>query len=123
MEMNITWISIFRNPIYKDRIRKIIFRQNKLKLNLKYFEHQDTLINYDFESGIPYFEDLFSYKLKYLFKKPREINEPISQFHKDLAASMQSVMEDIVIEKLNNYQRDKNMKIFVFLEAVHLTLC
>lgn len=102
-------LASFGNPIYKDRIRKIIFLdKNKLKLNLKYFEHQDTLINYDFESGIPYFEDLFSYKLKYLFGKPREINEPISQFHKDLAASMQSVMEDIVIEKLNNYQRDKN---------------
>ncbi len=110
-EYKVMGLASYGKPIYKDRIKKIIYLdKNKLKLNLKYFEHQHKAINYDFESGIPYFEDLFSNKMKYLFGNPREINEPITQFHKDLAASMQSVMEDIVIEKLDKYNASKKYK-------------
>ena len=122
-EYKVMGLASYGKPIYKDRIKKIIYLdKNKLKLNLKYFEHQHKAINYDFESGIPYFEDLFSNKMKYLFGNPREINEPITQFHKDLAASMQSVMEDIVIEKLDKYNASKKYRIFVFPVVVHLTL-
>ena len=107
-EYKVMGLASYGKPIYTDRIKKIIFEdKNFFRLNLKYFDHYETTINYDFESGVPFFEDLFSNKLEHLFGRSRQINEPISQLHKDIASSLQKVMEEIVTNKLNAINKNK----------------
>ena len=110
-EYKVMGLASYGNPIYKDRIKKIIKKDNKsLFLDLNYFDHHQTVIDYDFDSGYPFFDDLYSFKFEKLFGKSRAINEPIRQVHKDLASSLQKAFEEVVIEKINiladKYQLD-----------------
>ena len=111
-EYKVMGLASYGKPIYYDRVKKIIKEDNNFfKLSLKYFTHNNIFIDYNFESGVPYFGDLYSENLEKLFGKPRQINDPILNFHKDLAASFQKVFEDIIIAKIQNlyetYKVDK----------------
>ncbi len=106
-EYKIMGLASYGKPIFKDRIKKVIHQnKNFFKLNLKYFDHHRSVVDYDFESGSPYFEDLYSLNLEKLLGKSRKFNEPISQFHKDLASSIQSVFEDIILEKIDHIYKN-----------------
>ena len=103
-EYKVMGLSSYGKPIYAERLKKevIHFQENTIKLNLQYFSHHTSNFSYYFENGIPIFENLYSKKLSNLFGKPRTIDEKISNFHKDLAASVQTVFEEYIIKILNN---------------------
>jgi carbamoyltransferase len=107
-EYKVMGLASYGEPKYKDRIKKILkFKsQNFFNIDLKYFDHHESVIDYDFESGYPYFDDLYSKKFEKLFGKSRKPNEPIKEIHKDLAASLQKGFEEVILEKLN----DLNLK-------------
>ena len=100
-EYKVMGLASYGKPIYKDRIIKILKnKKNFFKLDLNYFDHHQSIIDYDFESGYPFFDDLYTLKIEKLFGKARNINEPIKQIHKDIAASLQTGFEEVVIQKL-----------------------
>ena len=101
-EFKVMGLASYGKPIFEDKILKNIISidRDKFKLNLKYFTHHTSEFSYYFENGIPVFENLFSNKISNLFGRPRELNEPINQFHKDLAASVQSVFEKAVLSNI-----------------------
>lgn len=103
-EYKVMGLASYGKPIYKDRVKKILKsnKDNFFDLDLKYFDHHESVMDYDFESGYPYFDDLYSKKFEKLFGKSRKSNDQIQELHKDLAASLQSVFEEIILEKLNN---------------------
>ena len=105
-EYKVMGLASYGDPIYKDRIKKIIQNENNfLELNLDYFDHHQTVIDYDFDSGYPFFDDLYSSKFEQLFGKSRGINEPILKMHKDLASSLQTAFEEIILEKLQSLHK------------------
>jgi carbamoyltransferase len=105
-EYKVMGLASYGKPIYKDRIKKIIKRgKNFFQLDLSYFDFKNTIIDYDFESGIPFFDDLYSDKIEKLFGKPRSINDPITQIHKDIASSLQKCIEEIVLEKIEELKK------------------
>ncbi len=111
-EYKVMGLASYGRPIYCDRVKKVLKKdENFFKLSLKYFSHNNIFMDYDFNSGSPFFGDLYSENLEKLFGKPRFLNEPITKFHKDLAASFQKVFEDIIINKLQSlnqkYKIDK----------------
>lgn len=112
-EYKVMGLASYGKPVYKDRIKKILksYKEDFFNLDLKYFEHHESVIDYDFESGYPYFDDLYSKKFEKLFGRSRKSNEPILAFHKDLAASLQQAFEEIILQKLNDlfdkYKLDK----------------
>ena len=62
-----------------------------------------------------------SNKFNKLFaKKPRNPETELTQFHMDLAASIQSVTEEIVIKLAKSLRKETNKRIYVFLEELHL---
>ena len=110
-EYKVMGLASYGNPIYKDRIKKIIKKgKNFFQLDLSYFDFKNTIIDYDFDSGIPFFDDLYSSKIQKLFGKPRGINEPINQIHKDIASSLQQALEEIVLEKIDKLKNKYKFK-------------
>ena len=99
-EYKIMGLAPYGKPIYKEKILKNIVDVNEngfFKLNMKYFNYESglTMINEEFEN---FFE-----------KKTRNRIEPIEDFHKNMACSIQKVLEEIII-KIVNYIKRKYKK-------------
>ena len=88
-EYKLMGLAPYGNPIYEDKIKKLIDVKNDgtFRLDQKYFNYATglTMTNKNFH-------DLFG-------QKPRNPkNEKITQFHMDIAASIQKVTEEIMIK-------------------------
>lgn len=102
-EYKVMGLAAYGEPKYKNRVYKLLdLNSNSFyKLNLEYYNHYKETFSYYQESGSPFFDNLYSSEFEELFGPSRKLEEKVSTYHKDVAASMQSVMEEIVINKLN----------------------
>ena len=87
-EYKLMGLAPYGKPIYKDLIYKNLIKINEdysFKLNQKYFNYQTglTMTNNNFD--------------KLFDRKPRKENENIDQKHMDIAASIQKVTEELLI--------------------------
>lgn len=112
-EYKMMGLAAYGKAIYKKKILKL-FKSNSnsfIDLNLKYFSHHKNSFSHNHEGGSPSFSNLFSKNFEIFFGLPRKFNKKVTTYHKNLAASVQAVFEDKVIEKLNElyetYQIDK----------------
>ncbi len=122
-EYKVMGLAAYGEKKYINEIYKLfkIKKDNSYELNLEYFEHHHKSFSYYFENGAPFFDNFFNKKFENLFKKKSRLsNEPILQFHMDVAASAQHVFEQIILIILRKKLEKKNIKIFVFREDVHL---
>jgi carbamoyltransferase len=107
-EYKMMGLSSFGKPDYYDLILKEVFDQNKkLSLNLKYFDHTDKNFSYKFE-GHPNQNDLYNEKLEKLFNIEKLKTDKITNIHKDIAASVQKVFENKLLEICNDI-KDMNI--------------
>ena len=112
-EYKVMGLAAYGNKKYIDEMYKLfkIKKNNSYELNLDYFEHHHKSFSYYFENGAPFFENFFNDKFENLFnQKSRLSNDPINQFHKDIAASAQHVFEEIIIILLQKKLKDSNYK-------------
>ena len=112
-EYKVMGLAAYGNKKYIDEMYKLfqIKKNNSYELNLNYFEHHHKSFSYYFENGAPFFENFFNDKFEKLFnQKSRLSNEPINQFHKDIAASAQHVFEEIILILLRKKLKDSNYK-------------
>jgi len=95
-EFKVMGLSAYGKPIYKDLLNKLLIQRknNKYELNLKYFIHHKEKINYCWNNSSPYIKNLYSNELIKLLGPERLKENAITEFHKDIAASMQAVYED-----------------------------
>lgn len=96
-------LSAYGRPIYIDKLRKLFINSGcgKFKLNLKYFRHHIENTNYCWNNSTPFYSNLFSDELENLIGPRREQNEKISNYHMDIASSMQYIYEEVFFELLN----------------------
>ena len=90
----------YGKPIYKEKIFRDMVKVNNngfFKLNMKYFNYETglTMINREFEN--------------FFGKKIRKKTEPIENFHKNVAASIQLSLEEIIF-KIARYIKEKYKK-------------
>lgn len=78
----------------------------QFKLNLDYFIHHNTKVDYQWTGGSPIIGSLFNQdKLESLLEiKLRKKDEKLEQVHFDLAQSIQSIYEDVFFNILNAKQ-------------------
>ena len=100
-EYKLMGLAPYGNPIYEDKIRQLvdIKEDGTFRLNQDYFNYATGLT-------------MTSSKFHNLFgQKPRNpINEKLTQFHMDIAASIQKVTEDIMINLLKSLCKEYNIK-------------
>ncbi len=75
------------------------------RLNMKYFTSPTKgIISYK-EDHIPVVNSLYNGQMESWFGKSREQHEPLTQQHKDLAASVQRITEETIFHMLNHLQK------------------
>ena len=100
-EYKLMGLAPYGNPIYVDKIMKLIDIKNDgtFRLDQKYF---------NYATGLTMTND----KFHHLFgQKPRDpMREKLTQFHMDIAASIQKVTEDIMIKLSRSIRNEYNIK-------------
>ncbi len=90
-EYKVMGLGAYGKPVLVHKVYKVIKVKDNgsFKLDLKYFSFRE-----DFTMWSKHFEELFG--------KPRRPNEPVTKRHKDIAASIQAVTEEIYFKMLNH---------------------
>jgi carbamoyltransferase len=100
-EYKLMGLAPYGNPIFEDKIHQLvdIKEDGTFRLNQDYFNYATGLT-------------MTSSKFHNLFgQKPRNpINEKLTQFHMDIAASIQKVTEDIMINLSKSLRKEYNIK-------------
>ena len=109
-EYKVMGLSSYGKPIYFDLFNKIIFKTSNglFKLNKHYFKHFKGGIDMQWLDTTPVVSALYTDKWFQLFGLSRNKNQSIEQQHRDLAASAQKVVEDIVFHMLNHLHQNVN---------------
>ncbi|MBD1141200.1 carbamoyltransferase [Pelagibacterales bacterium SAG-MED39] len=100
-EYKLMGLAPYGNPNYEDKIKELIDIKNDgtFRLDQKYFNYATGLTMTNNK-----FNDLFG-------QKPRNSkNEKITQFHMDIAASIQKVTEEIMIKLAKSVQKEYGIK-------------
>lgn len=106
-EYKVMGMAPYGTPAYLDKLKDVVklTKNGLFKLNLKYFRKGTSgVISYG-EDNIPVVADLFSDYMISKFGKPRGKDEPLTQYHKDLAASVQKMTELTIFHMLNHLYR------------------
>ena len=100
-EYKLMGLAPYGSPIYEDKVKKLVDIKNdgSFRLNQKYFNYATGLTMTNEK-----FHNLFG-------KKPRDPKkEKITQFHMDIAASVQKVTEEIMIKLTKAIRKEYNIK-------------
>jgi carbamoyltransferase len=106
-EYKVMGLAPYGEPKYVDKISKIIqFTPDGLfKLDLSYLiSPTEGIISYG-EDNIPQVTSLFSKKMISEFGEVRKKEEPLTQYHKDMAASVQRTTENVIFHLLTELHK------------------
>lgn len=111
-EYKVMGLSPYGEAKYLDKMKDVItLKDNGLfELNEEYFIHSTEGVAMTWENGAPFIGRIYSDKMIEVFGKPKDKDEPLTQYHKDLAASVQQYCEDVIFHVLNNLQRRTGLK-------------
>lgn len=110
-EYKVMGMAPYGQPIYIDKLNDVVTLTNDglFKLNLSYFRTGTAgIISYD-SNNTPVVATLFSDKLVKTFGTPRKKDEPLTQYHKDLASSVQRFTEKIIYHLLTHLQKQTGL--------------
>ncbi len=111
-EYKVMGLAPYGKPIYIDKIQKTIrFTDDGLfELNLKYFRHPKEGVAMSWNGGEPKIGTLYSEELVLEFGGARGKDEALTDFHRDIAASVQAVCEKAIFHILTHLHRRTGQK-------------
>lgn len=111
-EYKLMGLTAYGEPKYLPQMKEIVhvYPDGKFALNIKYFLHDHRKFTFQWEKGSPVVGQIFSDKLETLLgQPPRKAEEPVSQWHKDVAASVQAMYETAFFNILNKAYEKYNI--------------
>ena len=100
-EFKVMGLAPYGQPEYMDAVRKLVKpTKTGFELDLSYFVHHSEGVNMTWDAGSPTIGDVFSPKLEQLLGARRAKDEPLGQKHMNIAASLQDVLEEVVLGML-----------------------
>jgi carbamoyltransferase len=106
-EYKVMGLAPYGKPNYVDQLKSVIrFKDDGLfELDLTYFRNaKQGIISYG-DDHIPVVATLYTDTLVQKFGPARKKEEPLTQFHKDMAASVQRFTEELIYHILNHLQK------------------
>ena len=110
-EYKVMGLAPYGEPKYIDKVKKLIqFLPNGLFTwdNSYFVEPSKSGLSY--ENNIPQVGNLYSQKFVEEFGPVRKKEEELTQYHKDLATSVQRVTEELIFHILNHLQKRTGLK-------------
>ena len=110
-EYKVMGLAPYGEPKYVDKVMEIIrFKSNGLyDWDNRYFV-PPTKAGFDYDNNIPSVGNLYSDRFAAIFGTPRQKTEELTQYHKDLASSVQRATEKIIIHLLKELRKRTGMK-------------
>jgi carbamoyltransferase len=111
-EYKVMGLAPYGVPKYVDKIKQVlVFKENGLfDWDARYFKSaREVVVTYG-ENHVPVVGNLFSDHFEKVFGKPRGKDEELTQDHKDIAASVQRVTEELLIHILSHLQKRTGLK-------------
>jgi carbamoyltransferase len=101
-EFKVMGLAPYGEPEFLDALRPLVHRtpRNGFELDLSYFVHHTDGVNMTWDSGAPTIGDVFSPKLEARLGPRRRPDEPLDRRHMNLAASLQALLEEVVLDLL-----------------------
>ena len=102
-EYKVMGLSSHGEPSFENEFKNILkIKNNGFELGLGYFLHHKKYISMDFEGGYPKVDTIFSPYLEKRLGKKRLPGEPVEKRHKDIAASLQKRLEEVILRILGS---------------------
>ncbi|MBC5991629.1 carbamoyltransferase family protein [Pontibacter cellulosilyticus] len=111
-EYKVMGLAPYGSPTMVKQLRDVlIFKDNGLfELNTKYFRHVKEGVQMSWEGGEPLIGFIFSDYMVQKFGPARGKEDELTQYHKDLAASVQRITEELIFHILNHLQKRTGLK-------------
>jgi len=110
-EYKMMGLSAYGEPRFAEQVRRVARTdKDQCRLNLDYFTHHTKGVEMTWYGGEPALGAIFSDKMSREFGQPRVPRSEIQQRDKDLAASVQLVLEENYFALLNFVQKQTGMK-------------
>jgi carbamoyltransferase len=110
-EYKVMGLAPYGKALHTEQVKKVLrFLPNGLYTwNDEYFV-QPTKAGFKYENNIPSVGNLFSEKFVEEFGKPRQPGDELTQYHKDMAASVQRVTEELIFYILKHLRERTGLK-------------
>jgi carbamoyltransferase len=111
-EYKVMGLAPYGEAEYLDRLRPLVRvnPRNGFELDLSYFVHHSEGVSMTWDSGAPTIGDVFSPQLEVLFGPRRRPGEPLERRHNNLAASLQALLEEVVLGLLRTLAKRTGLK-------------
>ncbi|MHC4660408.1 MAG: carbamoyltransferase family protein [Planctomycetota bacterium] len=98
-EGKVMGLAPYGEPEYVDKMRDIVHIKPKdlFKLNLDYFTHHVHGVDMSWDEVTPAMAPVYSEKMTEVFGAPRGSDEPVTDHHRNIARSLQIVLEEVVM--------------------------
>lgn len=111
-EFKVMGLAPYGEPAYLDRMRRLVRMDAKggFELDLSCFVHHTDGVSMTWDSGAPTIGDVFSPKLEDLLGPRRGPGETLDRKHNDIAASLQALLEEVVLGLLRRLAEKTGQK-------------
>ena len=105
-EYKVMGLAPYGAPNQLEKMRQIVKPKadGSFEIDLSYFRHHKEGVAYQWRDGNPVVGDLFSPKLESLFGPRRGKSDELTQYHRDLARSVQAMYEEAFFNLLDAVQ-------------------
>lgn len=102
-EFKVMGLAPYGTPEFVEPLRSLInlAPDGKFKLTRRFFRHWDQGVQMEWEGGSPTMDPLYTGALESLLGPRRQIGEPLTPHHENLARSLQDVYEECAFHVLN----------------------
>lgn len=111
-EYKVMGMAPYGKSLYVDKLEEVIHLTNDglFKLDLKYFRKgTEGVISYG-DDHIPVVQPMYSEQMVSRFGLPRKREDSLTQYHKDLAASVQRMTENTIFHIMASLQKKTGLK-------------
>src|SRR5262249_44775637 len=109
-EYKMMGLAAYGEPRFADLVRQVVgIEGDQVRLDLDYFTHHSDGVSMSCDDGQPAIDNVYSPKLVEVFGAARKPGSAIEQQHRDLAASVQMVLEERYFALLNHVHRQTGL--------------
>ncbi len=111
-EYKVMGLAAYGEPSLVDKVGQLVPKldDGRFRLDQRYFRHLREGVDMIWDDGEPHLGTVFSQAMEQLLgQPPRHKDEPLTQWHKDLAASVQHVYEDRFFTLVRSLQKSTGL--------------